>query len=260
MTFQETNAAPKTKEGEHALVFPQDFVQNHGIGLRAALEGRVVCELLRMGKSEPETATAVNQGYRLMFEERYPIWGDSGAVVKKVSVPYVGRMVRRRGTNEGYKFVPPYSPIFAFGFTPLTRDSFNVFNKGSFFDVEFDGAIKLVPELKNYRHLREQTEFEVVTQIGQELRSLDGCIVGIVSKDELGRFLRDVSVMYILQALYVSRKVLLNPEGFRLGFEDCNVFGGNWKTHAQAGVLLRKRIARAAEALCKEYLVEVAGP
>ena len=43
---------PTTKDGKHKLIFSHDFRDNHGLNLRAALEGRAIWNIIGLDKDK----------------------------------------------------------------------------------------------------------------------------------------------------------------------------------------------------------------
>ncbi|MFH1849638.1 MAG: hypothetical protein ABH879_05615 [archaeon] len=254
MIEMETDIAPRTKDDRHELVFPRDFRQNHGIPLRAALEGRVTLELLR-------TPSA---GHRLIFENSYSA-EDGDGVLEKVSVPYLGVMEKSKrldqNRHESDSFIPPYTPIFSYDghcdLTPLNMDSSRL--KGSRFMWGMSDALHRVPEVGDYRYLLENDACEKFYSAIDQLRAA-GDYISDIRPSELGAFLVDVSRLHIIEALYVARVLQEDPEAVDLS--DRHYSNGSGTLRAcivQPSRCLTRRIANSAEALCREYLSETEG-
>jgi hypothetical protein len=250
---------PTTKNGSHELVFPQDFIQNHGIALRGALEARTVLELLRTRPGHP-----IHDKYRLEYEQRYPVETDPGNILASISVPYVGAIIptQTEGVRErllGEQFQEPFHPLYMLGeypnLVPLTMDSLTPIYKAGFFTQEYEDAVTLVPELAEYASFDRELQ-EKLTPLRSELSKLEGSLSAITKRDDLTTFLARTAEFTLLLALYQARRVTQEPGSVRgMGFHDSSFFVGEAE-EVYASPLLIKKVGLAAEALCLEYLAE----
>jgi hypothetical protein len=258
-----TKLAPRTKDEKHELVFPEDFSKNHGCDLRAALESRIILEILNLN---PREAEELNKHYKLAYMYPYDFVKDPFSFLQRISIPYVGKISPDRdhptGNDmycEGDSFLPPYEPLFrqynAETFPIFSSDSFGGVNKQG---VHLDTRLhQYVPELKNFKNIADR-----VSELSNNLEILNsGCgggdIPTILGQEELTQSLREYCLFNIYISLAISREIPHSDfyasisSGFTDDFERDGIKMGC------ASKKLRDKIAQSAEALCLEYLSEV---
>jgi hypothetical protein len=293
--YKGTDLLPKTKDGHHELVFPTDFSHNHGLQIRAALEGRLIWELLSIAGQDPDRLKKMSDRYctDTWCDPKYPLLEDPEGFASKISIPHIGLIKpgqktglrcfqsSRTEVTEGNQMVGPFAPIscyyklhsgeyIALPFRILNEDSYGIKNVGSRFSdaslehVAIEQAKAETPEMQHYFGEEEaegycHLEARVRTALGR-VRRLDE----LLKSDLMVCDLRDISMRYVWFSLFNAR-VVLNREDSEFDFMFTRFDGYCSESSLAApgeqghtSVSLTKRIAASAAALCTEYLSEMA--
>jgi len=224
-------AIPTTKDGKNEIVFPQDFIQNHGICIRGAFEGRRLWEIIKL-LDNPEKLEEWNAKYPT-FLKQYGSDFDNGSesLFKEMSTPATARISgdkkierNRNKIKVGDSFIEPYIPMSHF-ISPegklfrwysefLNYDSIN--NRSNWtisYLVEYH---QKVPEIKQFSHILDYTNLLKLKENTAKLSSLDD----LANDAENIKFFRDVSRCLVLAAKVKSLWTLDNPSRSYSGFHD----------------------------------------
>ncbi len=284
------DAAPRTKDGEHQIVFTPGLYDNHDFHLRSGFEGRRLWELASVLESDRGRALADRHPH-FLFE--YDCVQDSDKIFHLVSNPHIGRISCDRKLSkpgfseeeapyEGDTLIPPFFPIF---YTPefvakyieegtfesanaqlllfkersliyMWPDSQNAITSSNIGASYYKGWQELFDEFPEMRRFSDENNRHGVGLVVTKLRKERLTLTEIRESKELMTGLESIALYHVLDAL-------ASASMFQKDFALCqrsprDTFrNGHDQERTYASPDLTRRLADSAVALCKEYLSEM---
>ncbi len=264
---------PKTKDGEHILLFPQE-AQGRIRYLNRAIEGRLIWEALLKLRNNSELVTKLDSKanhdgkyWHNLFFTAYDVLSDPEGIFKNVSMPLSGtiqvnekylidgkgRVIRPEFSEEdcieGDEIKKPYGSCLMYRGKGIwnqdSRNAWTSINKG------FDEVI--YPNLPNLTLRRISTIdrlFEETIHSNEGLRKLMQNNELIEGLNDLARFFVNNLHQYLTNQGMPDFMYDKQPSYLKNGESNPSVTGF-------ASEKLRKKVWESANALCREYLSEM---
>ncbi len=262
-----TETAPRTKDGEHEIVFTMELHNNHDFHLRSAFEGRRLWELVKVLKDQDRAKVLAERHPQFLFE--YDCVEDVEGIFRSVSTPFMGHISKDRTIKEGSdgyvvyegnKLLPPFLPIFFSPYMFVRENILKIYSENRLVYLWGDSPNAVmgylseevyveVPELKEYNK-RELSDF--IGKLRTERPALDD----IQKNSDLMSGLEKIARFHVLDALadakwYQNDSGLCARAPLKSAYEE--------PIHTQTSPELTRRLADSAVALCLEYLSEIGG-
>ena len=270
-----TETAPRTKDGQHEIVFTTGAHDDHDFALRSAFEGRRLWEIMRVLSMKNDRAKSLSKNYpQFLFD--YDCIGDAERIFDSISVPHQGVISRDRiiensteyPVYEGSHLLPPFIPIF-YRHSRGLELSEQVQKEMAQREVYMwgDSPNKLMcparsayeaicdefPDIK--RHDSENNR-EALRDLIYKLRTKRPALKDIIEDNQVVEGLEDLAKFHVLEA-FASAMFFQKDSQVRMRAPCRESYEGKKAFCVRASPELMKRLADSAVALCKEYLSEM---